>query len=434
MAGRAWLRGRLQPIEVGVGEGGRIVAVKKSVTGERRRDLGDAVLMPSATDLHVHFRDPGGPDEVEDFASGTRQAALGGVGLVADMPNTRPLMDRLSRLESKVARTRGRLAVDAALLASAQRAGRIPILAAGSAGFKLYLSPSTNVEATPDETELGPILESVARSGLSLTVHAEDPALFSELDPATTSAGWDAHRPARAEAAAITRLVAAVPAGLRLDVAHVTTVDALRAVVQAGHASEATAHHLLLAASSSTDARRKVNPPLRPEVERAKLWEAFRAGEIPFLASDHAPHSAAAKDQPYALAPSGMPGVETTVPLLLARVRQSELAFATLQAAACDRPARWLGQPEGRLAVGHDANFLVVDFRKRRRLHARDLHAPCGWTAFEGWEAIFPREHYLRGERIVEGGEYVGRPIGRLVRPEYVDRALVPSSPGSERR
>ena len=422
VAGRAWVRGRLQPLEVGIGGDGRFVAVGRDLSGTRRHDVGESVLVPSATDLHVHFRDPGGPDAAENFASGTLQAALGGVGLVADMPNTLPLVDRVSRLEGKSARARGRLAVDTALLASAQRSGRVAGLAETAAGFKLYLSPSTGIDEVPDPKELAEILLRVESSRLSLTVHAEDPERFRPRESLETVAEWGASRPPEAEVAAITRLLAAAPTGLRLNVAHVTTPEGARQVSEGGHAAEVTAHHLLLAAGPSVDARFKVNPPLRPERERSGLWETFRQGRITFLASDHAPHPAGEKARPLAVAPSGMPGVETTLPLMLGRVRDAELALATLQAAACDRPARWLGRPHGRLAVGHDANFLVVDFRARRTIDARSLHSLCGWTAFEGWDAIFPREHYLRGERIVEDGEYVGRPEGRLVRPDYADR------------
>jgi dihydroorotase len=422
VAGRAWVRGRLQPLEVGIGPDGRIVAIGRDLTGARRHEVGDAVLLPSATDLHVHFRDPGGPDAAENFASGTLQAALGGVGLVADMPNTVPLVDRLSRLESKAARARGRLAVDTALLASAQRSARVPGLSGAAAGFKLYLSPTTGIDEVPTAVELGEILGQVEASRLTLTVHAEAPELFRTPETLASLAGWDASRPPESEVTAIDRLLRASPPGLRLNVAHVTTVDGARRVEEAGHAAEATAHHLLLAAGRSANARLKVNPPLRTEAVRAALWERFREGGIPFLASDHAPHSLEEKARSLDLAPSGMPGVETTLPLMLERVRSAELALSTLQAAACDRPARWLARPQGRLAVGHEANFLVVDFRARRKLEARSLHAPCGWTAFEGHTAIFPREHYLRGERIVQDGEFVGRSSGRLVRPEYENR------------
>jgi dihydroorotase len=107
------------------------------------------------------------------------------------------------------------------------------------------------------------------------------------------------------------------------------------------------------------------------------------------------------------------------LPLLLARVRAGELDLEVLLRAACDRPARWLGQPIGRIAAGHRAHLIVVDFRARTSLSGRRLHSACGWTPFEGWEAILPREHYRDGVRIVEEGEYVGAPTGRVVRPEF---------------
>jgi len=137
------------------------------------------------------------------------------------------------------------------------------------------------------------------------------------------------------------------------------------------------------------------------------------------LASDHAPHPGNAKELRFDRAPSGVPGVETMFPLMLAKVRSGELDLSVLLRAACDRPARWLGQPVGRLAPGHRANLLVIDFTKRSRVVGRALRSPCGWSPFEGWEVVRPVEHYRDGQRIVEGGEYVGTPVGRVVRPEY---------------
>jgi dihydroorotase len=419
-AGRAWVAGRLQPVEMGVDGDGRIVSVARRVAGPRRHDVGDRVLLPSSTDIHVHFRDPGGPADVESFETGTVEAALGGVGLVGDMPNTVPPVVDLGAWATKVDHAIGRLAVDALLFGAANSPTAIERLAPFVSAFKLYMSPTTGVGKPPSPGSVGRILTAVSETGLGLSVHAEAPDRFRVRSdrPAAAPPDWDAERPAESEDCAVGRLLPAPPA-LRLNVAHVTTRAVADRLAALGHCFEATPHHLLLSARPGDGARFKVNPPLRSEAERARLWEAFREGRVPIVASDHAPHAAADKAGPFANAPSGMPGVETLLPLLLARVRDGELPLATLLRAACDRPARWMGVPQGRLAVGHRANFVVVDFRDRRTISGRKLHAPCGWTAFEGWEGIFPTEHYRDGRPIVLGGEFVGDRSGAVLRPEY---------------
>ena len=418
LAGRAFVRGRLQPVEIAIDADGRIRSVGRVRTGAARHDVGDSVILPAATDAHVHFREPGGSSEVESIASGTVEAALGGVALVGDMPNTEPPVSDLESLESKQRRVVGRAAVDVLLYAAPLRPSSVDRLARHAGAFKVYLSPTTGISEPLTAETLPALLERIAASGLPVTVHAEDPTRFAPHLVARGPVDWNAARPVESEQAALEKLLPVVP-GLRLHIAHVTTARAAARLRSAGVSFEATPHHLLLHDRSGHDARFKVNPPLRTAAEQRALWEAFRRGEVPCLASDHAPHASERKDLPFEKAPSGMPGVETMLPLLLARVRAGELDLATLLRVACDRPARWLGQPLGRIAPGHRANLLVVDFRTRTRLAARLLHAPCGWTAFEGHEAVFPREHYLDGAAIVRDGEYVGRPLGRVVRPEF---------------
>ena len=418
LAGRAWVGGRLQPFEVGFdGEGG-ICAVGRTVAGARRHDVGERVLMPAATDVHVHLREPGSPESSETIATGTVGAALGGVGLVGEMPNTQPPTNSTDRLDEKAARVRGRAAVDVLLYASAPKPESVRDLARRAGGFKIYLSPTTGIDTVPSGPELTALLAELARVDLPVAVHAEEPACFrvgmAALDPPT----WDEARPAAAEAAAVARLFDA-PEVLRLHVAHVTTAAVARAVRERHLSFETTAHHLLLSTSAGPDARWKVNPPLRAEAERAALWDDYRRGLVPVLASDHAPHSRASKTLPFDLAPSGVPGLESTVPLLLAKVARGDLSLPVLLQSACDRPARLLGRPVGRLSVGHRANVLVVDFRAKVRVRGERLRSPCGWSPFEGAEAVFPAEHWRDGERIVDRGEYVGRPTGKVVRPEF---------------
>ncbi|MHB1434569.1 MAG: dihydroorotase [Thermoplasmata archaeon] len=418
VAGRTWIHGRLESVEIGIDEDGWIRRVAKSLTGAPRRDFGEAVLLPSAVDLHVHFREPGGDPRVESVADGTIEAALGGVGLAADMPNTQPPTDAVDRLQARADRVRGRAAVDLLLYATPTRRGQIAALGRVAGAFKLFLGPTTGIETPPDPSELPELLRAAAETGLPLTVHAEDPGAFRPGPEPADPVDWDRLRPKAAEAQAIDRLRSA-PAALRLHVAHITDPASIPRLAGQGVSFEATPHHLLLAATRGDGPQRKVNPPLRSPPDRSALHRAFREGRIPCLASDHAPHSVTEKERPFPLAPSGVPGVETMLPLFLEEVRRGDLDLGVLVRASMERPARWLGQPMGRIAPGHRAHLIVVDFRDRRTIAARRLHAPCGWTPFEGWPAIFPRIHLFDGRPIVDDGEYVGRAFGRVRRPEF---------------
>ncbi len=418
LAGRAFVRGRLQPVEIAIEDTGRIGSIGKLRGGAPRHDVGDAVILPAAIDMHVHFREPGGPADAETIPTGTVGAALGGVSLVGEMPNTRPPVTDVESWQDKARLVEGRAAVDVLLFAATSSPRALAPLSHRAGGFKVYLAPTTGIEESPAASELPALWERLAMLRLPVSVHAEDPTRFVMGRRLTSPAEWNGHRPVAAEQAALQALTRA-PKLLRLHAAHVTTVAGVRSLNAAGLSFEATAHHLLLSDRSGSDARFKVNPPLRSERERAELWEAFRRGEVPIVASDHAPHPRDAKELPFDRAPSGVPGVETWLPLLLAQVRAGELDLKVLLSAACDRPARWLGQPLGRLSPGHRANLLVVDFTKRSKVAGRALRSPCGWSPFEGWDVVRPQEHYRDGERIVEAGEYVGAPVGKVVRPEY---------------
>ncbi len=409
--GRVFYRGRVEPLDLGVDEAGRIAAVKRNLPGDDVEDHGDRLILPGCVDMHVHLRDPG-LTEKEDFPSGTRSAALGGVTTVVDMPNTRPPVTTRDVLQDKWARARGRAAVDYGLFAAPRSEDAVAGLLAATA-YKVYMSETTgNLRIEPDA--LGPVLRATADAKRLVVVHAEDDLLFKKGEPATLL-GHSGSRPKESEVSALHAL-AKIQEGSRLHVAHVTCLEALDAV-PTGATTEVTPHHLLLDTSRPLKAFGKVNPPLRSPEDRKGLWDAFAAGRIDVLATDHAPHTREEKEEPFDEAPSGLPGVATSFPLMLRQVRAENLPLERLVEAMASRPAEILGISKGRIEVGADADLLVVDARRVVKITARRVRYKCGWTPFEGMEGVFPSTVYLHGERIVEDGEPIvdglGRPVNR---------------------
>ncbi len=409
--GRVYYRDRVEPLEIGVDEEGTIVAIKKVLESVDVEDHGDALILPGCVDMHVHLRDPG-LTEKEDFPSGTRSAALGGVTTVVDMPNTRPPVTTAESLRKKWARVRGRAAVDYGLFAAPRSEASVAQLSEATA-YKVYMAESTG-GLQIDEGTLGEVLRSAGEAHTLVVAHAEDATRFQK-EPPTTLAGHSQARPKESEVSAIETL-----GKLRVDgplhVAHVTCVEALDAIPQ-GVTTEVTPHHLFLDCARPLKAFGKVNPPLRSPEDRKALWAAFAAGRIDVVGTDHAPHTQGEKEEPFDEAPSGLPGVATALPLLLRQVRSGELSLDRLVHSMAARPAEILGIPKGRIEVGADADLVVVDARVVMKITARRVRYKCGWTPFEGMEGVFPRTVYLRGERIVEDGEPIaeraGRPVAR---------------------
>ncbi len=407
--GRVFYRGRVEPLDIGVDEGGKIAAIKRTIAGDDVEDHGDALILPGCVDMHVHLRDPG-LTEKEDVPSGTRSAAIGGVTTVVDMPNTRPPVTTRETLADKAARMRGRATVDYGLYAAPRSHAAVAELADALA-FKVYMAESTG-SLQIDNDSLAAVLRASEGADRLVVVHAEDATRFRPDQPATL-AGQSQARPKESEVAAVKKL-AELRGNARAHVAHVTCVETIAAVPE-GVTTEVTPHHLFLDTSRPLKAFGKVNPPLRTPEDRKALWDAFAAGRIDVVATDHAPHTREEKEAPFDEAPSGLPGVATSFPLLLRQVRAENLSLERLVEAMASRPAEILGIGKGRIEVGADADLVVVDARRVVRITPRRVRYKCGWTPFEGMEGIFPTTVYLRGERIVEDGEPITEGAGRLV-------------------
>src|SRR2546426_12303827 len=220
--GRVFFRGRLDALGLGIGDDGKIVAIKKALHGDEEVDHGEALILPGCVDLHVHMRDPGLTHK-EDFPNGTRSAAIGGVTTVADMPNTVPPVTTSTALDQKEAAVRGRATVDYALYAAPQDGDAVGRLARAVA-FKVFMAKSTaNLAVTVPRME--DILRAAATSPKVVVIHAEDPGKFTKEEARDLRGHSDA-RPKIAEETAVAT-VARARGEARVHVAHITCVEAL---------------------------------------------------------------------------------------------------------------------------------------------------------------------------------------------------------------
>ena len=430
--------GRVRDVRV---EDERIAAVEASLdqTGDERVvDADGSHLLPGAIDVHVHFREPGGSHK-ETWATGSKSAAAGGVTTVVDQPNTDP-----PTVDGAAVAAKERLAADS-LVDYGINGGvtpewdpdglfEAPIFALG----EVFLADSTG-EMGIDADLFADATTAAAKHDVPVTVHAEDATQFdaSALDGNLGGVGtdaradtWSAYRTAAAEATAVEHaLSVAETTGSRLHVAHTSTPAGVDAVVDAvdrgvDATCEVTPHHLFL---SRADTDRlgtfgRMNPPLRTESRRAALFDRLRAGDVAVVATDHAPHTVTEKTAALTDAPSGVPGVETMLPLLLAAVRDDTLSLERVREVTATNPAAIFGlERKGRIVEGADADLVLVDLSTSREIEAGALHAKCDWTPFEGREGVFPELTLVRGSVVYKrdpatGAESFGGPLGRNVR------------------
>lgn len=419
--GRMPIGGELRPGQLAIRDG-RIAEVGPHLSAARVIDAGDRVVLPGAIDCHVHFRDPGHPEK-EDFGSGTRAAALGGVTTVMDMPNTSPPTLTRDALDDKLARARAKALVDFGLYCGLdERGDSLSILPEASA-MKIYMGATTGNMLVRDGALIRRALEAATRAGRTVAVHAEHQDC---LDRHAPLAGDDfpshaASRPPACEAEAVRALVEAargLPA--RVHVTHLSTAAGLAALRGTGFTSDATPHHLLMDASRLREGGQfKMNPPLRAAPDRDTLWSAFVAGDVPCVASDHAPHTRDEKQRPVMReCPAGVPGVQTMIPLLLAAASDGRVPLARV-VDAMTVAARIFGLPgKGSLAPGADADLAIFDLAAARAIRVEDMASKAGWTPFEGMPAVFPTDVLVRGRAVVQDGRVVGEPgQARFVRP-----------------
>ncbi len=403
--GRAYINGEIVDCALGI-ENGKIAAIKKTLKCDEKLEFPGCIILPAGIDAHVHFREPGMTHK-EDFRTGTMSAAFGGVGCVIDMPNTRPFVSTLNALREKRSAVDRKAYVDYGLFVSPLLESDILKMAEEAIAFKLYTASSSENTAVNGEV-LSALLQKIAVTKKTVSIHCEDEGMIEGLrDWSSSLEGHNRARPNKAEVAAI-QSVHKWMGNAKVHIAHLSARESLPLIEEMKCTAEVTPHHLFLDCEQPLGAFGKVNPPLRAKADRMVLWRGLLDGKIQMVASDHAPHTISEKEEDFEAAPPGVPGTETMLPLLLAKVKHNLLPLSRMVSAACEQPAEIFHLNKGYIEVGRDADFMIVDFKAVVKIKADRLHSKCGWTPFEGFEAIFPYATIVRGNVIVKNENLEG--------------------------
>jgi dihydroorotase len=419
--GKAYINGVFQNCCIGI-KNGKISAIKKILKGNDHIDFGNRLIIPSGIDPHVHFRDPGLTHK-EDFSSGSKAAAFGGITCVFDMPNTIPQTTTIDNLADKISLAEKKSFIDFGIFAGISdiNIDNIEHLSEKCSGFKIYLGSSTN-SLKFDKRNLRKALKKIAQTDKIVLFHAEDnEQLLNNSIEENNLVDHLKARPSVCEETSIKDVLLSIDGlSLKAHICHISSIEGLEALKKrpTNISCGVTPHHSLFSIEKNMGSTTfyKVNPPIRSSFDKEFLFNGAKNGLIDIIESDHAPHTKDEKDVDFNNAPSGLPGIETTFPIFLYLAKKEKISFQRIISLICERPAEIVGIPKGRLEVGRDADFIVVDLKDECRIKSERLHSKCGWTPFEDWSAIFPINVFIKGEKLIEDNEIqVNQGFGNFV-------------------
>jgi dihydroorotase len=368
-------------------EDGKIAMVEEGIIGDFEEiDCSGKMILPGLIDAHVHFREPGS-EYKEDFESGSRAAVAGGVTTILDMPNNNPAIVDKKSLDLKREIVEGRSYCNYGFFLGYNGKNLKEIAKVKNvAGVKVYAANSTGDMGVSNE-DLEKLVEETNKQ---IVVHAEDESLFKKVageDPAIHSE----IRNAESEVSAIKFCCElAKKYSKKIHIAHLSTKDGLELITKHrkyGVTCEVAPHHLTLSTDDYESLANliKMNPPVRDKEDLFALWVGLKYDRIDIIATDHAPHPLEEKERSYADAPSGVPGIETLLPIFLNVVNDEGMEIEEVVKLCCERPAELYGiKNKGRIEVGYDADLVVVDMDLEKKVSNEDLLTKCGWSPYNG--------------------------------------------------
>ena len=426
---KAYLNGQIVDCSIAIEEG-KIQKIGKETqmpSADEKTDLHNLLVLPGLIDEHVHLRDEGKAYK-EDFTSGTAAAAAGGFTTVLDMPNNEPVTMSVETLRNRMRTAQRKILVNVGFYSEFPR--KLPdvqdIVAEGAVGFKLFMGCQIGGLNIDDDQALQDAFKEVAKLNVSVAVHAEDKTSLTaneeKLKQSKKSGTADflrAHTEA-VELKSIQRLLKiSEQTAVRLHFCHVSTEEGLNTIAEAKKSGrkvtcEVTPNHLLL---SSDDLKRYgqmviMAPPLRSKTHVDALWKGLENGSVDALGSDHAPHAQSEKSASSVWdVKVGVPGLETTLPLILTLVKKNRLTLTQAVQLLAEKPAEIFGlNDRGRLEQGKNADLTVVDFNRQFKIDASKFKSKAKFSPYDGWDVQGkPVKTIVNGQLVFDEGEIVAK-------------------------
>ena len=414
--GSCYINGKLEKTDV-VLAGNKIKKIGKiEVNAEKVFDASNKLVLPGIIDTQTHFREPGSTDR-EDLESGSRAAVLGGITSVFEMPNTNPPTSNLVEFDKKLNLAKNRMHCNYAFYfgATPENVDQLSKLKGlkGCCGVKLFAGSSTGKLLVAKEDDIEKV---ISNSDRVVSIHSEDEEILNLRKKFIKEGDVHSHPEWRNVECAMssTRRVVKIAEryNKQIHVLHVTTreeVDFL-AMHKKNVTFEITPQHLTLYAPDCYDKLgtfAQMNPPIRKKEHYDRLWVAVRNSIVDVLGSDHAPHSKEDKNKKYPVSPSGMPGVQTILPIMLNHVNNEKLSLEQLIKLMCENPCKIFDiKNKGYIKEDFDADLTIIDMNKEQTIKDEMIASKCGWTPFNNFTVKgFPVATIVNGKVVMSDGK-----------------------------
>jgi dihydroorotase (multifunctional complex type) len=434
---KAYLNGQIVDCSIAIEEG-KIFKIGKETqmpNADQKTNLKNLLVLAGLIDEHVHLRDEG-KSYKEDFQTGTAAAAAGGFTTILDMPNNEPVTMSAETLRNRMQIASRRALVNVGFYSEfPKKISQIEdIVSEGAVGFKLFMGCQIGGLNIDDDQDLEDAFKEVSQLNVPVAVHAEDKALLTtneeklkQAKKSNAAAFQQAHSET-VELKSIQRILKiSLPIDVRLHFCHVSTEEGLKVIDEAKKSGrkvtcEVTPNHLLLSSDDLVHYGQMLimAPPLRTKSHVEALWRGLEEGSVDTLGSDHSPHALSEKSASSVWdVKVGLPGLETTLPLILTQVKKNRLSLFQVIQLLAEKPAEIYGLNDcGRLEQGKNADLSVIDFNQKFKIVASKFKSKAKYSPYDGWEVVGkPVKTFVNGSLVFDEGEIVAKAgSGSIVR------------------